>query len=75
MSAEERGIQLVAHPRALKLARGCRQTDSRLFVPIKVESENIVPLTVDLVAAGATLGDIVEKLKTLRGTYREQPMF
>ena len=39
------------------------------------EKENIMPITIDLVAAGATMGDIVEKLKTLWGTYRENPVF
>jgi methylmalonyl-CoA mutase N-terminal domain/subunit len=39
------------------------------------EDENIMPVTIELVAAGATMGDIVEKLKTLWGTYRENPVF
>ncbi len=39
------------------------------------ESENIMPVTIELVAAGATMGDIVEKLKALWGTYRETPVF
>ena len=34
-------------------------------------SQNIMPVTIELVAAGATMGDIVEKLKTVCGTYRE----
>ena len=37
----------------------------------KDETQNIMPVTIELVAAGATMGDIVEKLKTLWGTYRE----
>jgi methylmalonyl-CoA mutase cobalamin-binding domain/chain len=39
------------------------------------ERENIVPVTIELVAAGASMGDIVEKLKGLWGTYREKPVF
>lgn len=39
------------------------------------ESRNIMPVTIELVAAGATMGDIVERLKGLWGTYREQPVF
>jgi methylmalonyl-CoA mutase N-terminal domain/subunit len=39
------------------------------------ESRNIMPITIELVAAGATMGDIIEKLKTLWGTYRENPVF
>jgi methylmalonyl-CoA mutase N-terminal domain/subunit len=39
------------------------------------ESQNIVPVTVELVREGASMGDIVETLKTVWGTYRETPMF
>jgi 2-hydroxyisobutanoyl-CoA mutase large subunit len=39
------------------------------------ERENIMPATIELVAAGASMGEIVEKLKTLWGTYREAPVF
>ena len=38
-------------------------------------AENIMPITIELVAAGATMGDIVEKLKGVWGTYRERPVF
>src|SRR5438445_821543 len=41
----------------------------------KDESANIMPLTIELVRAGASLGEIVEKLKKLWGTYRENPVF
>lgn len=39
------------------------------------EDENIVPVTIELVKAGASMGDIVESLKTVWGTYRETPVF
>ncbi len=38
-------------------------------------ARNIMPVTIELAAAGATMGDIVEKLKTVWGTYRERPIF
>jgi len=41
----------------------------------KDESTNIMPVTIELVRAGASMGDIVEKLKKLWGTYRENPVF
>ena len=47
----------------------------RLVEVAKREDENIMPVTIDLVTAGATMGDIVEKLKGLWGTYRENPVF
>jgi methylmalonyl-CoA mutase N-terminal domain/subunit len=47
----------------------------RLVDVAKREDENIMPVTIELVAAGATMGDIIEKLKGLWGTYRENPVF
>jgi methylmalonyl-CoA mutase N-terminal domain/subunit len=47
----------------------------RLVEVARNESENIMPVTIELVAAGATMGDIVEKLKGLWGSYRETPVF
>ena len=34
-----------------------------------------MPVTSDLVREGATIGDSVERLKTVWGTYRENPVF
>ena len=39
------------------------------------EAQNIMPVTVELVRAGATMGEITGKLKSLWGTYRETPVF
>jgi methylmalonyl-CoA mutase N-terminal domain/subunit len=39
------------------------------------DSQNILPVTVELVREGATMGDIVETLKEIWGTYRETPVF
>jgi len=47
----------------------------RLVAMAKDERENIMPVTIELVRAGASMGDIVERLKTLWGTYRERPVF
>jgi methylmalonyl-CoA mutase N-terminal domain/subunit len=41
----------------------------------KDESANLMPVTIELVRAGASMGDIVERLKTIWGTYRENPVF
>lgn len=38
-------------------------------------STNIMPVTIELVKAGATMGDIVEALRKVWGTYREVPVF
>jgi methylmalonyl-CoA mutase N-terminal domain/subunit len=47
----------------------------RLVAVAADELENILPVTIDLVAAGASMGDIVERLKGVWGTYRERPVF
>ncbi|MBW8054661.1 MAG: methylmalonyl-CoA mutase [Nitrospira sp.] len=38
------------------------------------ESANIMPITIELMQARATMGDIIETLKTVWGTYRETPV-
>jgi methylmalonyl-CoA mutase N-terminal domain/subunit len=47
----------------------------KLVAVAKNPSENIMPVTIELVESGASMGDIVEKLKGLWGTYRERPVF
>jgi methylmalonyl-CoA mutase N-terminal domain/subunit len=47
----------------------------RLVEVARNEEENILPVTIDLVRAGASMGEIVERLKTLWGSYRETPVF
>ncbi|MSU70340.1 MAG: methylmalonyl-CoA mutase [Opitutaceae bacterium] len=47
----------------------------RLIEVAKNERENLLPITIELVVAGASMGDIIERLKTLWGTYRETPVF
>jgi methylmalonyl-CoA mutase N-terminal domain/subunit len=47
----------------------------RLVEVARNEDENIMPVTIELVRSGASMGEIVERLKTLWGTYRETPVF
>ena len=47
----------------------------QLIAVAKDETQNVMPGTSDLVRAGATMGDIVETLRDLGGTYRENPVF
>ncbi|MCH7831792.1 MAG: methylmalonyl-CoA mutase family protein [Proteobacteria bacterium] len=46
----------------------------RLKTVAEDESENIMPITIELVKAGASMGDIVESLREIWGTYRETPV-
>ena len=47
----------------------------QLVETAKDTSQNIMPITIELVRAGATMGDIIETLKKVWGTYRETPVF
>jgi methylmalonyl-CoA mutase N-terminal domain/subunit len=47
----------------------------RLAAVAQDDTQNIMPITIELVKCGATMGDIVEKLKGLWGTYRETPVY
>jgi 2-hydroxyisobutanoyl-CoA mutase large subunit len=47
----------------------------QLVATVKDERENVMPVTIELVTAGASMGEIVEKLKGLWGSYRETTMF
>jgi len=47
----------------------------QLVAVARDDTQNIMPVTIELVRNGATMGDIVEKLKGVWGTYRETPVF
>ena len=47
----------------------------KLVSVAKDETRNIMPITIELVREGATMGDLVEKLKSVWGAYRETPVF
>lgn len=47
----------------------------RLVEVAQDDSQNMMPVTIELVKEGATMGDIVEKLKGIWGVYRETPVF
>jgi methylmalonyl-CoA mutase N-terminal domain/subunit len=47
----------------------------KLVEVAKDDQQNIMPITIELVRAGATMGDIVETLKKIWGTYRETPVY
>ncbi len=74
-STAERQIARLARVRRERDNAAVEALLARLIEVAKNEDENIMPITIELVAAGATMGDIIEKLKTLWGTYRENPVF
>jgi len=68
----------VARTRRVRATRGEAKVQwllDALVDTAKDEKKNVMPITVELVENGATMGDIVEKLRGLWGTYRETPVF
>ncbi len=64
--------------RRIRKERDNKKVDALLEQLVKVAkdpSQNIMPITIELVREGASMGDIVEKLKKLWGTYRENPVY
>jgi methylmalonyl-CoA mutase N-terminal domain/subunit len=74
-STAERQIARLKRVRAERDEAKVQAMLDRLVETAKDEKKNIMPLTIELVANGATMGDIIEKLKGLWGTYRETPVF
>ena len=68
----------IARTRRVRAERDEKQVKTLLMKLTEIAGdpdENIMTVTVDLVRAGATMGEIVEKLKTVWGVYRESPVF
>ena len=74
-STAERQIARTRHIRATRDEAKVQRLLAMLVETAKDETKNIVPPTVELVENGATMGDIVEKLKGVWRVYRETPMF
>jgi methylmalonyl-CoA mutase N-terminal domain/subunit len=71
----ERQIARTRRVRAERDASTYRSVMDKLVAAAKDERQNIMPVTIEAVEAGATMGEIVEALKKLWGTYRENPVF
>ncbi|TAK80520.1 MAG: methylmalonyl-CoA mutase [Betaproteobacteria bacterium] len=68
----------IARLKQVRSTRNQRNVDAlfaRLVEVARDENQNLLPITIELVRAGASMGEIVERLKTLWGTYRETPVF
>ena len=71
----ERQIARLKHVRATRDEAKVQSLLDELVTVAKDQSANIMPVTIELVRNGASMGDIVEKLKNVWGTYRENPVF
>lgn len=75
LTAAERQIARTRRVRATRDEAKVQRLLEALVETARDETKNILPLTIELVENGATMGDIVEKLKGLWGIYRETPVF
>lgn len=71
----QRQIERLRRVRRERDQRKVEMLFGRLLEVARDENQNIVPPTIELVRAGATMGEIVDRLKSLWGTYRETPVF
>ena len=74
-STAERQIARTRRVRATRDEAKVQDLFDAIVETARDEGRNIMPLTVALVENGATMGEIVEKLKGVWGTYRETPVF
>ena len=74
-TTEARQIERLNRVRRTRDDAKVEQLLNKLVEVAADETQNIMPVTIELVREGASMGDIVEKLKTLWGTYRETPVF
>ncbi len=68
----------VARTQRVRRERDQKRVDellAQLAETAKDPSQNIMPVSIELVTAGATMGDLVECLRGVWGTYRENPVF
>ena len=71
---ENRQIAALEKVRAERDNQKVGELLDKLLKVARDESANLMPITIELVQAGASMGDIVETLRGLWGTYRETPV-
>src|SRR5262249_11168037 len=72
---EKKQIERLNRVRKERDEHQVQQLLDRLEAIARDDTQNLMPVTIELVEAGATMGDIVKRLKGLWGTYREVPVF
>ena len=75
VSTAERQIARLHQVRRDRDAATIERLLAKLVAVAKDPTQNLMPVTIELVEAGASLGDLVETLKKEWGTYRETPVF
>ena len=74
-TTEKRQIDRLHHVRRTRNNAKVEELLDKLVEIAKDDRQNLMPVTIELVREGASMGEVVERLKTLWGTYRETPVF
>jgi methylmalonyl-CoA mutase N-terminal domain/subunit len=74
-TTERRQIERLHRVRHTRNNGKVQELLTKLVDVAKDDTQNLMPVTIELVREGASMGEIVEKLKTIWGTYRETPVF
>jgi methylmalonyl-CoA mutase N-terminal domain/subunit len=74
-TTERRQIERLHHVRRTRNNAKVQDLLNKLVEIAKDGTQNLMPVTIELVREGVSMGEIVETLKTLWGTYRETPVF
>ncbi|HUN90647.1 MAG TPA: methylmalonyl-CoA mutase family protein [Burkholderiaceae bacterium] len=74
-STAERQIARLNRVRRERDAAKVENLLDELLTVARDENRNLMPITIELVKHGASMGDIIERLKTIWGAYREVPVF
>ena len=74
-STAQRQISRLHEVRRTRDAAQLQALLAQLVTTARDDSANLMPVTIELVRAGASMGDIIESLRTVWGTYRETPVF
>ncbi|HET9468370.1 MAG TPA: methylmalonyl-CoA mutase family protein, partial [Vicinamibacterales bacterium] len=73
--AEARQIKRLHHTRAHRNNAEVERLLERLAAEAESPSTNLLPVTVELVKARASIGEIVQRLRAVYGSYVETPVF
>jgi methylmalonyl-CoA mutase N-terminal domain/subunit len=73
--AEARQITRLRATRARRNNTDVERLLDRLAVEAGTSSTNLLPVTVELVKARASMGEIVQRLRAVYGSYVETPVF
>jgi methylmalonyl-CoA mutase N-terminal domain/subunit len=74
-TATERQLARLAEARRTRDGTVVEQLLDRLEAVAREPSQNIMPVTLDLVRAQASMGEIVQRLKRVFGSYVEAPVY